>query len=133
MDEKPDPRKLGQVTGRFARAATRCCSPTTCSRPSNSPFGVAANVATFLVRTVLGIDVDTTNTENNWWLVSYLTWALLYFWVSTAITGRTIGKRRRASGSSSGTGPRCEPARPSCVCSSSRSASPASGWASSAS
>ena len=41
---------------------------------------------------ILGVDVNTSNTENNWWLVSYLVWAFFYFWVSTAITGRTIGK-----------------------------------------
>ncbi len=91
-DEKPDPRKLGQVTGRFAGAATRLAEFAIDAFMIVTLFGVAANVATFLIRTVLGIDVDTTNTENNWWLVSYLTWALLYFWVSTAITGRTIGK-----------------------------------------
>ena len=55
-------------------------------------FGIAANIVVFLVRLVLGVDVSTSNTDNRWWLVSYLTWALLYFWVSTAITGRTIGK-----------------------------------------
>jgi uncharacterized RDD family membrane protein YckC len=91
-DEKPDPRKLGQVTGRFAGAATRLAEFAIDAFMIVTLFGVAANVVTFLVRTVLGIDVDTSNTDNNWWLVSYLVWALLYFWVSTGITGRTIGK-----------------------------------------
>ena len=55
-------------------------------------FGIAANIFVFLVRLILGVEVDTSNTDNKWWLLSYLTWALLYFWFSTAITGRTIGK-----------------------------------------
>jgi uncharacterized RDD family membrane protein YckC len=91
-DEPPDPKKLGQVTGRFAGASTRLAEFAIDAFAIVTLFGVAANVAVFVIRLVFGVDISTTNTDNNWWLVSYLIWALLYFWVSTAITGRTIGK-----------------------------------------
>jgi uncharacterized RDD family membrane protein YckC len=55
-------------------------------------FGLAANVLVFSVRVVLGVDVDTGNPDNRWWLAGYLLWGLLYFWVSPAISGRTMGK-----------------------------------------
>ena len=81
-----------QVTGRFAGAASRLTEFGIDCFTIVLSYGIAANIFVFLVRVVLGVDVNTSNTDNNWWLFSYLTWALFYFWFSTAITGRTIGK-----------------------------------------
>ena len=80
------------VTGRYAGAASRLTEFGIDCFAIVLSFGLAANIFVSVVRLILGVEVDTSNTDNNWWLFSYLTWALLYFWFSTAITGRTIGK-----------------------------------------
>jgi len=84
--------KGAQVTGRFAGAASRLTEFSIDCLAIVLSFSIAANIFVFVVRLILGVDVDTSNTDNKWWLLSYLTWALLYFWFSTALTGRTIGK-----------------------------------------
>jgi len=55
-DELPSEAELGQVTGRFAGAATRLAEFAIDVFMIITLFGIAANVVTFLVRTVLGID-----------------------------------------------------------------------------
>jgi uncharacterized RDD family membrane protein YckC len=82
----------GRVTGRFAGPGSRLTEFIIDITLIVALFGVTANVILFCARVVLGIDVSTSNTDNIWWLVAYLGWAFTYFFVSLAITGRTIGK-----------------------------------------
>jgi uncharacterized RDD family membrane protein YckC len=91
-DEDPVPEQPGQVTGRFAGPGSRLTEFIIDIGLIVALFGVTANVLIFCARSVLGIDVSTSNTDNIWWLVAYLGWAFTYFFVSLAITGRTIGK-----------------------------------------
>jgi len=82
----------GRVTGRYAGAASRLAEFAIDGLAVVALFGVAANVLVFSARVVLGASVDTNDSGNYWWLAGYLGWVLLYYWVSLAITGRTIGK-----------------------------------------
>jgi uncharacterized RDD family membrane protein YckC len=92
-EDSPVPEEAGQVTGRFAGPGSRLTEFIIDISLIVVLFGVTANVLIFCARAILGLDVDTTNEEDTWWwLVSYLLWAFTYFFVSLAITGRTIGK-----------------------------------------
>jgi uncharacterized RDD family membrane protein YckC len=88
---RTEPR-LGRVTGRYAGPVTRLAEFAIDASAVIASFGLIANVFVFSVRVVLGVDVETSNTQNRWWLAGYVLWALLYYWVSLAISGRTIGK-----------------------------------------
>jgi uncharacterized RDD family membrane protein YckC len=91
-EDAPVPERAGHVTGRFAGPGTRLVEFIIDITLIVSLFGVTANVLLFCARVILGVDVSTTNTDNIWWLIAYLGWAFTYFFVSLAITGRTIGK-----------------------------------------
>jgi len=91
-DAGPVPEKAGRVTGRFAGPGSRLTEFIIDIALIVTLFGVTANVILFCFRVVLGVDVNTSNTDNIWWLIAYLLWAFTYFFVSLAITGRTIGK-----------------------------------------
>jgi uncharacterized RDD family membrane protein YckC len=88
----PVPDTAGRVTGRFAGPGSRLTEFIIDISLVVALFGVTANVLLFCARVVLGIDVSTSNTDNIWWFVAYVSWAFTYFFVSLAITGRTIGK-----------------------------------------
>ena len=94
---KPGPRRerrsdTGQVTGRFAGPVSRLAAFAVDSFAIVALYGVIVAIIAFTVKLVTGYDVNTDNTTNGWWLLGYVLWAFLYFWVSTAITGRTAGK-----------------------------------------
>ena len=82
----------GQVTGRYGGPIGRLAAFSVDSFLVVALFGVIASVVGFTVGLVTGIDVNTSDTGSGWWLAASLLWAFLYYWVSTAVTGRTIGK-----------------------------------------
>ena len=81
---------LGHVTGRFAGPVSRLAAFALDSFAIVVLYGVIVAVIAFTVRLVTGYEVNTDGTA--WWLLGYVFWAFLYFWVNTAITGRTAGK-----------------------------------------
>ena len=82
----------GQVTGRFAGPVSRLAAFAVDSFTIVVLYGVIVGIIAFTVKLVTGYDVNTENTENGWWLLGYIIWAFLYLWISSAITGRTVGK-----------------------------------------
>lgn len=83
---------LGHVTGRFAGSVSRLAAFAIDSFAIVVLYGVIVGVIAFTVRLVTGYEINTDETANAWWLLGYILWAFLYFWISTAITGRTFGK-----------------------------------------
>lgn len=81
---------LGHVTGRFAGPVSRLAAFALDSFAIVVLYGVIVAIIAFTVRLVTGYEVNTDGTA--WWLLGYVFWAFLYFWVNTAITGRTAGK-----------------------------------------
>ncbi len=88
MTEAP---ATGQVTGRYAGPIGRLAAFAVDSFAIVALYGVIVSVVGFTVKLLTGFEPDT-ETGNLWWLAGYVLWAFLYFWVSTSITGRTIGK-----------------------------------------
>lgn len=81
-----------QVTGRYAGSLSRLAAFAVDSFAIVTLYGVIVAVISFTVRLVIGYEVDTDDTSNIWWILGYLLFFFLYFWLSSAITGRTIGK-----------------------------------------
>lgn len=81
-----------QVTGRYAGPVSRLAAFAIDLLMLVVLFSFIVNVFVFVIRLVLGVDIDTDNTDNIWWLLGYVLWAFLYFFVSLAISGRTTGK-----------------------------------------
>ncbi len=86
------PVATGRVTGRYAGPIGRLAAFAVDSFLIVTLYGVIVAVVSFTVQLLTGYEVDPDETANIWWLAGYVLWAFLYFWVSTAITGRTIGK-----------------------------------------
>jgi uncharacterized RDD family membrane protein YckC len=84
--------QLGQVTGRYAGPLGRLAAFAVDSFAIVVLYGVIVGIIAFTVRLITGYEINTDESDNLWWLLGYVFWAFVYFWVSTAITGRTVGK-----------------------------------------
>ena len=82
----------GHVTGRYAGPIGRLAAFAVDSFLIVALYGVIVSVFSFTLGLVTGFDISTSDTGNGWWLAGSVLWAFLYYWVSTAVTGRTIGK-----------------------------------------
>ncbi|MCH7790256.1 MAG: RDD family protein [Acidobacteria bacterium] len=82
----------GHVTGRFGGPVTRLTAFAVDAALSVALYGLVLNVVLFTLELVFSWKVDRDDTETGAWLLLLVGWWLTYYWVSLAITGRTIGK-----------------------------------------
>jgi uncharacterized RDD family membrane protein YckC len=85
------PTAVDQVTGTYAGPIGRLAAFAVDGFMIVGLYSVIVGIVAFTVRLVTGYETNN-DSANVWWLLGYVVWVFLYFWVSTAITGRTIGK-----------------------------------------
>ena len=81
-----------QVTGTYAGPIGRLAAFAVDSFLIVALYGLIISIVCFTEGLLTGYEINIDETGNLWWLAGYVLWAFLYYWVSTAITGKTIGK-----------------------------------------
>jgi len=78
-----------EVTGYYAGPVSRVLAFAGDIALATVSFTFGAGVLSWLLMTVLGIGLETTDRAGPWWALAVVMWFFLYWFVSSAIAGRT--------------------------------------------
>jgi uncharacterized RDD family membrane protein YckC len=92
--EPPEPSRARtearfEVSGFYAGPVSRVASFAGDVMLATSAFTAAAAAVSWLLSTVLGVTLGTAERSGPFWAVAFVGWLFLYWWVSTAVAGRT--------------------------------------------
>jgi uncharacterized RDD family membrane protein YckC len=79
------------VSGNYAGAITRVLAHWVDLSVAGILFVVGSAALDYVLRTVVGVDAETTDL-GPWYALVAAFWLFLYWWVSIAVAGKTIGK-----------------------------------------
>jgi uncharacterized RDD family membrane protein YckC len=88
----PESDSAGPISGRPAGGCTRLLAYVVDTLVVSAAFSLAVLVCSYLAGLFVGHTINPVRDEGPWWSVGAAGFAIIYYWASVTMTGRTFGK-----------------------------------------